>query len=310
MIDATHFSYALTDPAINPGSYVSGGLVALAGIASSVMPGTTRNLTATSWSTAGTVTATTTGAHGLSVGQTVYITGVTPSGYNGVYAVASVPSTTSFTYGLANAGLAVGSAFGSVAIATPASTTISSAAWASTNGGTATLDTSAAHGFTNGQIVNIAGISPGGYNGAYAITVVSTTQFSYALTTDPGGSFAAATFATPGIATVKSTDLLLPYNGAMPLDTDIHVRLDVGRSYDASTHQATLTLRAYIGDNFSTGSCDLSDFQNFSRDLSVLCPIRTPTVEQSGISLESDFCQTALRMCIEDALSEDGVRVC
>ena len=80
----------------------------------------------------------------------------------------------------------------------------------------------------------------------------------------------------------------------MPLDTDIHVRLDVGRSYDASTHQATLTLRAYIGDNFSTGSCDLSDFQNFSRDLSVLCPIRTPTVEQSGIVV-NDVAGPALR---------------
>jgi hypothetical protein len=36
----------------------------------------------------------------------------------------------------------------------------------------------------------------------------------------------------------------------MPLATDIHVRLDVSRSYDAARHQATLTLKAYVGDKF------------------------------------------------------------
>lgn len=292
--DATHFTYALTNPATNPGAYVSGGLAALAGITSTVMAGTTTNITATSWSTAGTVTVTTAAAHGLSTGQTVYVSGVTPAGYNGVYAVTSVPSTTSFTYSLANAGLAAGTAFGVVAVAAPANATISSASWASTNGGTATLATTAAHGFTNGQVVNVGGISPGGYNGAHAITVINATQFSYTLATDPGGTFNATTFATPGIATVKTSDLLLPYNGAMPFDTDIHVRLDVSRSYDASKHQATLTLRAYVGDNFSTGNCGLADFKNFARDLSELCPIRTPTIEQNGIVV-NDVAGPALR---------------
>ena len=127
-----------------------------------------------------------------------------------------------------------------------------------------------------------------------AITVIDATHFSYTLATDPGGSFAPATFATPGIATVKSSDLLLPYNGAMPFDTDIHVRLDVSRSYDAAKRQATLTLRAYVGDNFSTGNCGLADFKNFARDLSELCPIRTPTIEQNGITV-NDIAGPALR---------------
>jgi hypothetical protein len=292
--DSTHFTYMLTNPSANPGVYVSGGLVAVAGITSTVMAGTTTNILGTTWSTAGTVTVTTAAAHGLSIGQTVYVSGVTPAGYNGVYAVTSVPTTTSFIFSLANAGLAAGTAFGVVAVAAPASATISSAAWSSTNGGTATLATTAAHGFTNAQAVNIGGISPGGYNGAYAITVIDATHFSYALATDPGGSFTAATFATPGIATVKSGDLLLPYNGTMPLDTDIHVRLDVGRSYDASKHQATVTLRAYIGDNFSTGNCGLADFKNFARDLSELCPSRTPTIEQNRIVV-NDVAGPALR---------------
>jgi hypothetical protein len=289
VIDATRFSYRRS----NPGAYVSGGLVALAGITGTVMAGTTTNITGTTWATSGTVTVTTAAAHGLSIGKTVYINGVTPAGYNGVYAITSVPSSTSFNIGLPNAGLAAG-AGGLVAVAAPANATISSAVWSSSNGGAATLATSAAHGFTTGQVVNISGVSPGGYNGAFAITVINATNFSYALSTDPGGSFAATTFATPGIATVKSSDLLLPYNGTMPKDTDIHVRLDVNRSYDAARHQATLTLRAYIGDNFSTGNCGLADFKNFTRDLSVLCPIRTPTIEQSGIVI-NDIAGPALR---------------
>lgn len=294
--DATHFTYPLSNPATNPGAYVSGGLVAVAGITSTVMPGATTNIAATTWSTFGTVTVTTAAAHGLSIGQTVYVGGVTPAGYNGVYAVTSVPSSTSFAFALANAGLAAGTG-GLVAIAAPTSATISTAAWSSTGGGTATLATAAAHGFTNGQIVNISGVSPGGYNGAYAITVIDATHFSYALATDPGDTFPVSNaFLTisPGIATVKSSDPLLPYNGAMPLDTDIHVRLDVSRTYDAGKHQATLTLRAYMGDNFSTGNCGLADFKNLARDLSALCPTRTPTIEQNGIVV-NDVAGPALR---------------
>jgi hypothetical protein len=296
VIDTTRFSFRRT----NPGAYVSGGLVALAGITGTVMAGTTTNITGTTWATSGTVAVTTAAAHGLSLGQTVYINGVTPSGYNGVYAISFVPSSTRFDVALPNAGLAAG-AGGIVAVAAPANASINSAAWSSSNGGTATLATAAAHGFTNGQVINISGVSPGGYNGAFAITVINATSFSYALATDPGGSFAAATFVRPGIATTSS---VYPYirkpiddgfsTSTMPPDTDIHVRLDVNRSYDATRHQATLTLRAYIGDNFSTGNCGLADFKNFSRDLSVLCPIRTPTIEQNGIAV-NDVAGPALR---------------
>ncbi|HUT94353.1 MAG TPA: hypothetical protein VMY37_33140, partial [Thermoguttaceae bacterium] len=44
------------------------------------------------------VTVTTVGAHGFSVGQTVVISGVTDSSFDGTFQVATVPSTTTFTY--------------------------------------------------------------------------------------------------------------------------------------------------------------------------------------------------------------------
>lgn len=49
-------------------------------------------------STSGVATVTTSAAHGLVVGQTVRIAGASPSDYTGTFLVASVPSSTTFTY--------------------------------------------------------------------------------------------------------------------------------------------------------------------------------------------------------------------
>lgn len=289
VIDDTHFSYALSNPATNPGYYISGGTVAIAGMTSTVMKASATNIASAYWTSAGNGLAvvTTAAAHGLASGQTVHIGGVTSAGpatYDGTYVV-TVFSPTDFYYVHAtDPGAYV--AGGVAAVAAPAVATLSSASWSATNGGTAALGTAAAHGLANGQFVTIAGISPAGYNGTYAVTVVDATHFSYALASDPAGSFDATSFATPGIATVKSSDPYLPYGGTMPKDTDIHVRVDLKRSYDANRHQATLTVRAYAGDTFALeGNCGLTDFKNFARDLAELCPLRTPTVEQSGIAV-------------------------
>ena len=49
---------------------------------------------------AGVATVTTGSAHGLSIGAVVSMTGFTPAGYNGIWTIASVPSTTTFTVSL------------------------------------------------------------------------------------------------------------------------------------------------------------------------------------------------------------------
>ena len=60
-------------------------------------------------------TVTTGSAHGLSVGQYVHVTGSTTAYVNGLYKVASVPSTTTFTYAQ-NSGAANGTAAGTKVI--------------------------------------------------------------------------------------------------------------------------------------------------------------------------------------------------
>lgn len=62
-------------------------------------------LTLTALTNATTSVATTSTAHGLGIGDVVTIAGVTPSGYNGIWAVTSIPSATTF-------GIYVGTALG------------------------------------------------------------------------------------------------------------------------------------------------------------------------------------------------------
>jgi hypothetical protein len=124
------------------------------------------------------VTITTSAPHGFSTGQFVTVAGVGVAGYNGTFAVVSVPSSTQFTYIAGAAGLP------SSGGGTAASATV-------------TVQTSAAHGLSAGQLVTIAGVSVSGYNGTFAIaTVPDSTHFTYGATAGglaaSGGGTAAA----------------------------------------------------------------------------------------------------------------------
>lgn len=74
--------------------------------------------------------------------------------------------------------------------------TVTNASWA---GGTATLTTASPHGFSAGQTVLVSGLTPSGYNGTVTISSPTSTQFSYALTTNPGA------YASGGQAKAVST---------------------------------------------------------------------------------------------------------
>jgi hypothetical protein len=77
-----------------------------------------------------------------------------------------------------------------------------------TNATTAVCTTSAAHGFGVGDVVTIAGVTPAGYNGSWAITAVgSTTTFSIYVGTalGAGSAFGTATSRSslPGVSGMK-----------------------------------------------------------------------------------------------------------
>lgn len=155
-----------------------------------------------------TVTATTTTAHGFSSGDQVTLSGTTPVGYSGTYPV-TVTGPTTFIY--------------ETAVPQPAHT--GSGVIASSGVSTTARAVVAGHGFVTGDLVTIAGASPGEYDGTHAITKVDDDTFSYTLATSPAAATGTVTarlsnptaFATlPGHG--YSTGDFVTIRGASPAD--------------------------------------------------------------------------------------------
>ena len=110
--------------------------------------------------------------------------------------------------------------------------TVTAVSWA---GNVATVTTAAAHGLAANQQVTVSGIAPAAYNGTYAGTVIDATHFAYSLANNPGAYVSGGTVTKmAGIKNVQASDPHLPYAGTLPLHTDIHVRLDVNKAFDAA----------------------------------------------------------------------------
>lgn len=192
--------------------------VTVTGAANSVFNGTfpitvvdannfTYSLTTASGATTGasvsgpskTALATTSATHGFTVGNSIVIADATPSGYNGTFTIATVPSANSFTY--------------SVATVTPAPPFLgvnTGGSVTATRGGSTRVDvtTIAAHGLSAGMSVTISG-ADACYNGTY--TVLSSpspasTTFSYTAGSVCPQNFSTTAFVSTGYtATVTAT---------------------------------------------------------------------------------------------------------
>jgi cyclophilin family peptidyl-prolyl cis-trans isomerase len=119
-----------------------------------------------------TVTVTTTDPIRFATNQSLTISGVTPSGYDGSFKV-TVTGPNTFTYTAASG---LGTATLSSATAALPSVGISSI---SESGTTVTVTTANAVPFTNGESVTISGVTPSGYNGTFTVTVTGTNTFTY-----------------------------------------------------------------------------------------------------------------------------------
>ena len=126
------------------------------------------------------VTITTSASHGLTAGQSVTVAGVGISGYNGTFPVASILSSTQFTY-IAGVSALAASGGGSSASAT------------------ATIQTSVAHGLSAGQLVTITGIGVTGYNGTFTIaSVPDAAHFTFTAATGGLGASGGGTASAAG----------------------------------------------------------------------------------------------------------------
>lgn len=142
-----------------------------------------------------TVTYTTTGIHGLTVGQAIYIIGLYTAGYNGAYSINAVPTTSSFT--VTNTTVqGVTAGLTGMIYTQISSVFITTITPSSPSTGFVTFTTgfgSVPHGLAVRQNVIITGLVTAGYNTStstfspFPITTVgSTTQFSVPNTTTGG----------------------------------------------------------------------------------------------------------------------------
>ncbi len=299
----TQFSYALTnDPgvftspgqakAISTGSAPRNPRVATAMLNATpvnIVPydtdafgGTTRT---TSYSTTNQrVSIVTSTAHGLSAGDQVTVSGVTPANYNGTFTVLSSGLTTTRPYRFRYTMTSNPGAYVSGGTAARAKgTEVSALTWA---GATASITTPAAHGLSNGQNITTYGMTlgnpPGSFGATANLSLTDATHFTFPLATDPVGSF--STEAPAGMAMVN-TGSPLPYT-AFPTSTNIYVRLDINRRYDNINHLAVLNMKAYIT-NSSPSGCTVADFRDLTLDLSTLCPTLPVSLQQDSVPVNA-----------------------
>lgn len=155
-------------------------------------------------------TLTTSAPHTFAVGESVTVTGVDAT-FNGAYIITATPSATSFSYSKTGADVP------SAPATTSYTANITQKALASN---VATLTTSAAHGFSVGETVVVAGVDAT-FNGTFTISAVTTTTFSYGLVGADAPQVAAtgtatvdriegAAVAAQYLGTANSTDVFRP----------------------------------------------------------------------------------------------------
>lgn len=141
-------------------------------------------------------------AHGYAVGETVTITSATQADYNGAFPVVDAATEDTFTYALPESPITP--ATGTIT-ATRATKSITTLTRVDT---TATATTSAAHGYTTGDTITIAGATQPAYNGAKVVTVTGVDTFTYTVSgspTTPATGTKTATEAVKSVTTITRT---------------------------------------------------------------------------------------------------------
>jgi cyclophilin family peptidyl-prolyl cis-trans isomerase len=132
------------------------------------------SLTVTAAKETGTTVTLTTTATGLATGDTITVSGFTPSGYNGTFKVTGVTGN-QVTYTATASGLPAATVFGTAVKAYAVTK-------ATESGTTVTLTTASTTGLNTGDTITVSGFTPAGYNGTFTITNVTGTTITYTAT--------------------------------------------------------------------------------------------------------------------------------
>jgi hypothetical protein len=145
-------------------------------------------------------TLTTSSEHGFLANQTVVISGVDDI-FDGTYVIATIPTTTTFTYNKTNATIASTSVVPTAGAYDGANYVIKTVTNRVLTSSVATL-TATAHGFDAGSVVTVKGVGPS-FDGSYVVSAVTTDTFSYNVNkSTPNVSTAAITTSSVAVARV------------------------------------------------------------------------------------------------------------
>ncbi|MGB1342490.1 MAG: VCBS domain-containing protein [Pseudomonadales bacterium] len=231
-----------------------------------------------SWSDAsgsGLATLVTQGAHGLTTGDEVYISG-SSTGFDQLSAVVTVVNATTFTYALAsNPGSYAGG--GSVTDYSYSAIAVSSATYDSGTG-LATVVTASPHGLQTGNNVSISGVTPFEYDYSGVVTVINATTLTYAPTSPPAsdwisGGQAYAYGNPPGIDDDVRIihDLTLAAGSSISLNSlSLEVEQVIGTSTTTTNIGTLQTLSDGASATTSTTLISLNDQSTVAKDASLL----------------------------------------
>ncbi len=219
-----------------------------------------KTVTAGSWS-GGTATITHNGTNSFSIGSSITVAGVTPSGYNGTFTV-TASSAGSVSYTVADPG-GVATVMGTVSgqlknrfvttnditqfvidtslgiitgteficsMPNTAANTITGATWGSNQ---SVFTHSGGNTYAVGSFVTVVGMNPSGYNGTYEVVSSTSTTVTVAETSDPGAFVAGGTITARASGTgllVRRNAGIVASNSCLFQDLDIGMRAYGGQS--------------------------------------------------------------------------------
>ena len=164
-LSSSSFSYTM---ASTPSSSASGTIVGLPAVSTTAIA--------------------TKAAHGLLTGDVVTVAGATPSAYNVTAVVVTKIDNNTFSYPFAGG-----------------SATVTGTITVTKSSGTTALATKVDHGFLTGDYVTISGAHELPYNGTFEISVLSASQFTYVLPSDPGGDATGILVARSSLVTTNQS---------------------------------------------------------------------------------------------------------
>ena len=137
--------------------------------------------------------------HPFNTGDSVTVAGASPSAYNGTFMLTKIDANTiAYTIATPQSGLATGTITMSITGVVPVLSITHPTTGSAGARNVGTVTTTLAHGFTNGQMVTIAGATLAGYNGSYTITTGLPNVFTYTGTLSGLATPAAGTITASG----------------------------------------------------------------------------------------------------------------